>query len=139
MWNSRFLNERASLLPPPITDHTETERRPLFLSTHRLVHKLSAAIPFGASVVVTHEYTRRSVSVGLELSAHKCSNLRFGSSHPGHEYRIGNAALPLINEVRDLGAIISDTLSFSSHVMSIAKRSSLISSWIMRAFSVCGT
>ena len=32
--------------------------------------------------------------------------------------------------------IISDTLSFSSHVMSIARKCSLISSWILRAFSV---
>ena len=74
--------------------------------------------------------------MGLLLSPGKCGILRVGSTSPVCSYTIGDEILCRLEVARDLGVLFSPSLSFTEHVNNVVRKCSMISSWILRAFSL---
>lgn len=78
----------------------------------------------------------------LKLAASKCKILTLNKPRTGldqREYFIQNQKLEEVNEMKDLGIIIDDKLSFESHCISKTKQASNIINFIFRAFKTRDT
>ena len=72
----------------------------------------------------------------LNISFSKCSILSISySKHPlGRSYTLNSIVLPQVTSCSDLGTIVDDKLSFSSHIASITKKAYCKSKLISRCF-----
>ena len=75
-----------------------------------------------------------SRNVGLRLSANKCFVMHLGRGNERFHYTLEGSQLEVAPVMRDLGVLISDRLSYGEHVDSVVRRSSMVVSWILRAF-----
>lgn len=71
----------------------------------------------------------------LKVATQKCNVLYIGKNNPKHKYFINNSVLTSVTEIRDLGVLINDNLSFSSHCTFIMKKSLKVSGLIRKSFT----
>ena len=70
----------------------------------------------------------------LTVAFHKCSVFVFGNSTDTPEYSLGNIKLDVVNEITDLGFLLSSNHKFSTHCDKIYKKAMRISAHIFRVF-----
>ncbi len=75
----------------------------------------------------------------LDLAAEKCKILHVGTKNRQTEYYINDRRLEPVNQMRDLGVIITDDLRFRAHCEYIARKASLRASSIFRGFECHNT
>ena len=71
----------------------------------------------------------------LAVATEKCELFHLGPSNPRNELIIRNVRIPSVEEVRDLGVVLTSDLKSSYHVSVICKRAYQRSAMIFRAFS----
>ena len=71
----------------------------------------------------------------LKVNVNKCSVMKFGRNRPDVSYSLNNSLLPIVDNVRDLGVIISNNLTFSTHISTIVSKASSKIGLMYRAFS----
>ena len=69
----------------------------------------------------------------------KCKVMHVGKNNPHLEYTMNDAVLGTVKEEKDLGILISDTLTFSSHIGKIAAKANSVLGIIRRTFSYFST
>jgi hypothetical protein len=74
--------------------------------------------------------------IDLLLTAGKCGVLHLGDNNPRRPYFVKGVQLKVIEQVKDLGVIISQDLRFNSHIDQIVKKSSIKASLLMRSLSI---
>jgi len=74
---------------------------------------------------------------GMALNTYKCVCISFNrfKSHINCQYFINGTALNSVNQVRDLGIILSADLSFNAHFNSIYEKSLRVLRFIKRTYS----
>jgi hypothetical protein len=75
----------------------------------------------------------------LSLAVEKCAVMHFSSNNPQKVYNIENRALETVDEIRDLGFIISKDLQFSKHCQTIVKLAAQRMNCILRTFQTRNT
>jgi hypothetical protein len=55
----------------------------------------------------------------LKISVEKCYILHIGKKNPNFEYTLSSSNIPVKNECKDLGVVISDDLTFEKHISQI--------------------
>ena len=70
----------------------------------------------------------------MKIAFTKCASLHLGHDNPCNEYCFDEFPIPKVNEIRDLGVIISKDLKFDSHITKICKSARATSLLIFRAF-----
>jgi len=63
-----------------------------------------------------------SVKYQLPLAPHKCQALYIGSRNPKTDYLCNGILLTKVKEVKDLGFIVTNNLSFSKHVLHVCNQ-----------------
>ena len=137
MCNLIYINDLIDLLPP---DSHPT----LFADDLKLFSDTSPVFtPGSQSFVASHllqcsldQLLLWSTLWQLPVSIPKCSILSISNSKlvRSRHYLIGNHPLPQVSTCSDLGVIIDTHLSFSHHILSIAKKPSRQSALILRCF-----
>jgi len=75
----------------------------------------------------------------LSLAIEKCAVLHFGYNNPQKVYNIENRAIETVDEIRDLGFIITKDLQFSKHCQTIVKLAAQQMNCILRTFQTRNT
>lgn len=73
----------------------------------------------------------------LPLNPAKCSVLHLGLANPRSVYTLRDVVLSAENTHNDLGVLITSSLSWSEHILSISKRANKFLYLIKKAFSGC--
>lgn len=101
------------------------------IKIYRTVENAEDHMRLQASIDGVHEWT---VKNGMTLSVGKCVVLQYGNLDCCY-YLEGNQ-LPIMDNTRDLGVIISPKLDFSSHIIETVKSANSIVNTIFRSFVV---
>ena len=72
---------------------------------------------------------------GMKFNTGKCHVLHMGRTNPKYHYTLGNEELASVEEERDLGVIIEDSLKTGSQCERAARSANGVLSQILRAFS----
>jgi len=60
--------------------------------------------------------------------------MHIGKQNPKTEYNLGGQIISKVNNIRDLGVIISDNLTFDQHIRTIVKSANLTANMLLRNF-----
>ena len=63
-----------------------------------------------------------TITCKISFNIGKCSYMRFGSNNTSYQYSINGSPLSSASQVKDLGVLISNDLSFSPHLQLILSR-----------------
>ena len=71
----------------------------------------------------------------LRIAFEKCAILHMNPINSiDYQYKMGDIQLAVVNQIRDLGVIIDNKLSFSEHMSTVAKKAGLVSNIIFHNF-----
>ena len=73
----------------------------------------------------------------LPSNATKCKVMHFGRVNPRQDYQMGGHTLEAIDQEKDLGVIVDDTLKFHVHTAAAAKKGNQMLDVIKKAYCTC--
>ena len=71
----------------------------------------------------------------MQFNVGKCKVLHFGNSNPRHKYTMDDVELEAVQEEKDLGVMIHQSLKPSVQVAAAAKKANQVLGQILRAFT----
>ena len=63
----------------------------------------------------------------------KCKVMHAGTNNPKHKYFLDGMELPEIKSEKDLGVLVSDSLSWQPHIDAIVKKANSCVAWVLRS------
>ncbi len=70
------------------------------------------------------------------IASSKCGILHLGHKNPCHDYYFGDAKIPTVDSIKDLGITVSNDLSFRQHITDIVRSANVTANLILRNFTV---
>uniref|UniRef100_A0A6P7F8M3 Uncharacterized protein LOC114325864 n=1 Tax=Diabrotica virgifera virgifera TaxID=50390 RepID=A0A6P7F8M3_DIAVI len=58
----------------------------------------------------------------LQLNTSKCAVLHLGKNNPRNRYVLSNVSLKTVSQQKDLGVLVTETLSWSEHIQSVCNK-----------------
>ena len=80
---------------------------------------------------ILYQWTKQ---MQLQLAIEKCAALHLGTKNPQTIYKIGGHAIENVDNMRDLGIIVSKDLQFSKHCQTLVKLAGQRMNCILRSF-----
>ncbi len=75
-----------------------------------------------------------SLAWGLQLAVPKCQVLYLGRTNPRRMYKLFGEELKAASNVRDLGVIVSEDLSWYAHIIGLVSKASFCANAILKSF-----
>ena len=73
----------------------------------------------------------------MPLNTGKCSVLHLGSFNPRHQYSLGGVTIQCSDSQSDLGVLVTTSLSWSEHILSVTRKAHRLTFLIGKAFGGC--
>jgi hypothetical protein len=107
----------------------------IFADDTKLYHPIVSLIDFNNVQHDIDKLVQWSDEWLLSFNSNKCKVMHVGIKNPHYTYKMGGNNLESVNEEKDLGVIVTDTLSFSKYICKAAAKANRVLGMIKKTFS----